>query len=405
MQSITALAHLNACILYFIDISETCGYTIEQQISLFKNIKPLFQHKPLVIVLTKIDLVKYAGLDNKTRDMIENLAKEHNAYLIQMSNSSGDGISDVKQKACDILLDHRLTQKAKDPKKAEQIMNRLHVSQPKKRDNMDRGPVIPDTVTMGVKKAGPTIRQLQDEYGGAGNFYIPIEEHYQLEKDEWKFDRWPEFFLGKNVMDFYDPDIEEKLRKLEEEEDKLLEMERNENELMEDDDDDEITEGDLRTALKDVRDKKAIFKMQHKMKINLRARSKNKKLEDLEEHLEKKGINANIDSLRQRIKKRKTIGQLESNQDKLRDKALVDDEENMDDDQGRGRKRKRSISMSDDEESKRGDSKKTIGSKRTVGSNMNRSMTPVQLKIQSQSKLRSMSKGRREGSVPQPRYA
>jgi hypothetical protein len=175
--------------------------------------------------------------------------------------------------------------------------------------------------------------------------------------------------------------------------------------IVEDDDDDEITEGDLRTALKDVRDKKAIFKMQHKMKINLRARSKNKKLEDLEEHLEKKGINANIDSLRQRIKKRKTIGQLESNQDKLRDKALDDNEESMDVDQGRGRKRKRSVSMSDDEESKRGDSKKTVGSKRTVGSNKNRSMTPVQLKIQSQSKLRSMSKGRREGSVPQPRYA
>ncbi len=355
-----------------------------------------------MIVLTKIDLVKYAGLDNKTRDMIESLAKEHNAYLIQMSNSSGDGISDVKSKACDILLDHRLTQKAKDPKKAEQIMNRLHVSQPKKRDNMDRGPVIPDTVTMGVKKAGPTIKQLQDEYGGAGNFYIPIEEHYQLEKDEWKFDRWPEFFLGKNVMDFYDPDIEEKLKKLEEEEDKLLEMERNENELMEDDDDEEITEVDLRTSLKDVRHKKAIFKMQHKMKINLRARSKNKKLEDLEEHLEKKGINANIDSLRLRIKKRKTIGQLESNQDKLRDKALVDGEESedgMDVDQGRGRKRKRSISMSDDEESKRGGSKNTVGSKKA------RSMTPVQLKIQSQSKLRSMSKGRREGSVPKPRYA
>jgi len=28
-------------------------------------------------------------------------------------------------------------------------------------------------------------------------------------------------------------------------------------------------------------------------------------------------------------------------------------------------------------------------------------MTPVQLKIRAQSKLRSMSKGRREGSVPQ----
>lgn len=47
------------------------------------------------------------------------MAKENNAYLIQMSNISGDGISDVKQKSCEILLDHRLTQKAKDPKKAE----------------------------------------------------------------------------------------------------------------------------------------------------------------------------------------------------------------------------------------------------------------------------------------------
>jgi hypothetical protein len=66
----------------------------------------------------------------------------------------------VKQKACDILLDHRLTQKAKDPKKAEQIMNRLHVGQPKKRDNVDREAIIPDTVLSGVKKQGKTIKEL-----------------------------------------------------------------------------------------------------------------------------------------------------------------------------------------------------------------------------------------------------
>jgi nucleolar GTP-binding protein len=30
MQAITALAHLNASVLYLMDISETCGYTIEQ---------------------------------------------------------------------------------------------------------------------------------------------------------------------------------------------------------------------------------------------------------------------------------------------------------------------------------------------------------------------------------------
>lgn len=60
--------------------------------------------------------------------MIELLAKENNAYLIQMSNINGEGIEDVKIKSCDILLDHRLTQKAKDPKKTEHVLNRLHIA-------------------------------------------------------------------------------------------------------------------------------------------------------------------------------------------------------------------------------------------------------------------------------------
>lgn len=42
MQAITALAHLNACILYFVDISEECGYSIDKQIALFESIKVLF---------------------------------------------------------------------------------------------------------------------------------------------------------------------------------------------------------------------------------------------------------------------------------------------------------------------------------------------------------------------------
>jgi nucleolar GTP-binding protein len=60
-----------------------------------------------------------------------------------MSNNSGDGIADVKAKACDILVDHRLTLKAKDPKKAEAIMAKLHVAQPKLRDNKVREAFIP----------------------------------------------------------------------------------------------------------------------------------------------------------------------------------------------------------------------------------------------------------------------
>jgi nucleolar GTP-binding protein len=72
------------------------------------------------------------------------------------------------------------------------------------------------------------------------------------------------------------------------------------------------------------------------------------------------------------------------------------------DDGGRvGRKRKRSMSDGEDDydevdqASGRGKSTQSTGQKK-------RSMTPAQLKITARSKLRSMSKGRREGSVPQP---
>lgn len=97
---------------------------------------------------------------------------------------------------------------------------------------MTRASVIPETVKQGLKKQGPTIKQLQEEFGGAGNFVIPEEEHFMLEKEEWRYDKWPEFFNGYNVMDFYDPDIEKKLLALEKEEEELLKIEQKEDELM-----------------------------------------------------------------------------------------------------------------------------------------------------------------------------
>jgi len=48
-----------------------------------------------------------------------------------MSNISEEGIANVKKTACEILLDHRLAQKTKDPKKAENVLNRIHIAQPK----------------------------------------------------------------------------------------------------------------------------------------------------------------------------------------------------------------------------------------------------------------------------------
>ena len=62
MQSITALAHLRAAVLYVMDISEQCGYTIAQQAELFHSIKPLFSNKPLMVVANKIDAAPLESL-------------------------------------------------------------------------------------------------------------------------------------------------------------------------------------------------------------------------------------------------------------------------------------------------------------------------------------------------------
>ncbi|VDQ04138.1 unnamed protein product [Trichobilharzia regenti] len=57
MLSITALAHLQAAVIYIMDLSEQCGYTIQQQLALFQNLRPLFRNKPLVIAANKVNKV------------------------------------------------------------------------------------------------------------------------------------------------------------------------------------------------------------------------------------------------------------------------------------------------------------------------------------------------------------
>ena len=114
-----------------------------------------------------------------------------------------------------------------------------------------------------------------------------------MEKEEWRYDKFPEFYNGSNVLDFYDPDIEQKLKLLEDEEDELLIMEAAEDNLMQDDDSDNsdgITLNDLKVSLKEVRAQKAIKKLQHRMKAKHSVRLKTDKLSEIVGVLEAKGV-------------------------------------------------------------------------------------------------------------------
>jgi nucleolar GTP-binding protein len=49
-------------VLYFLDISEQCGFPLDQQLKLFESIRPLFANKEVMIVANKTDVVPFESL-------------------------------------------------------------------------------------------------------------------------------------------------------------------------------------------------------------------------------------------------------------------------------------------------------------------------------------------------------
>jgi nucleolar GTP-binding protein len=178
MQSITALAHIRAAILYFMDLSEQCGYTIEAQCKLFNSIKPLFQNRPVILVINKIDIVRLSELSPENRAYVDTITSDKSVTVVETSTYSEEGVMDVRNVSCDALLAHRVEQKLKGSR-IEMVANKIHVAMPQKRDDVERTPFIPDAVKSKVKydKNDPTRARLerddeQDLAHGAGVYSI-----------------------------------------------------------------------------------------------------------------------------------------------------------------------------------------------------------------------------------------
>jgi nucleolar GTP-binding protein len=270
MQSVTALVHLKAAVLYFVDLSEQCGFSIKEQVSLFHNIKPLFEGKPLVVVLNKSDV---RTLDQCTADekaMIATL-QGTGVSFITCSTLTEEGVAGLKAAACDLLLEHRVSSKVARAERAGKeggTLGQIHVAIPIPRDRVKRPPVIPDSVTsrLALGETLHTQRKLQkevmNERGGAGVYSAEFREQYTgLRDEEWRFDTVPEIMDGKNIMDFVDPDIEELLERLDREE----EEREARGEYDEDEDEDEgLTEVE-RTQLSAIRRKRATLRFEAAM--------------------------------------------------------------------------------------------------------------------------------------------
>ena len=265
MQAITALAHLRAAVLYVMDVSEQCGHSLEQQLELFNNIKPLFANKPLMVCVNKIDVLKLDELTEDKQNIFEEF-KSENIPVLQMSTLTEEGVYEVKSEACERLLAYRIESKIKT-KKVNDILNRLHVAVPAKRDTVERPPCIPQSVLDKMKametdkQKKKTERDLELEMGD--DYYLDLRKHWDITKEQERYDKIPEIWQGHNVADFIDPEIMEKLDALEKEEELREEAGYYNNEDS-DDDDEELKE--IRGTAARIREKRKLIMMESKEK-------------------------------------------------------------------------------------------------------------------------------------------
>lgn len=302
MQSITAIAHLRSAILYFMDLSEQCGYSVVDQVKLFNSIKPLFANKLVFVVINKIDVKRPEELDPETKELLESVLKQGNVEMLQLSCTTTEGVTNVKNAACDKLIAERVAQKLKAGTASSgnptgrlgEVLSRIHVAQP---IGGVRETFIPDAVKNLQKydKEDPNRRKLErdieEENGGAGVYSVDLQKNYTLANDEWKYDKIPEIWNGKNIYDYVDPDIEAKLAALEAEEEKLeAEGFYDSDESVEDAEDAEIRmKADL------IREKRALMKNEARLRKSLKNRAaiprsaKAKKLSEMEKALDNAG--------------------------------------------------------------------------------------------------------------------
>ncbi|KAI7475491.1 Nucleolar GTP-binding protein [Hortaea werneckii] len=295
MQSITAVAHLRSAIMYFMDLSEQCGYSVHAQMALFESIKPLFANKLVFIVINKIDVMKPENLDAETQAKLQGLLNSGNVELLQLSCTTTENLMNVRNAACDRLLAERNAEKLKAGTNASgevtgrlgDVLRRIHVAQPM--GGVVREPYIPDAALNKMKydKDDPNrpklMRDIEEENGGAGVFNINLHDKYLLENDEWKDDKIPETFDGKNVYDYIDPEIDAKLAALEEEEARLEGEGYYDN--AEEEDLADADEEDLRYKAELIREKRQLIMNDNKMRKSLKNRAvipRNKKAVDLE---------------------------------------------------------------------------------------------------------------------------
>lgn len=79
LNAMVALEHLADSILFIFDASETCGYPLESQYNLLKQIEKFFSEIPVIYLFNKMDIANY----NENSERYDYI----NQYVDELENS------------------------------------------------------------------------------------------------------------------------------------------------------------------------------------------------------------------------------------------------------------------------------------------------------------------------------
>ncbi|CAJ0842284.1 17666_t:CDS:2 [Entrophospora sp. SA101] len=236
------------------------------------------------------------------------ISEKDGVQIVQLSCHTDEGLMD----ACDKLLAARVEYKLKGSK-INDVLNKIHLALPQARDDIPRPPFIPEQV---INKLSHVIKDpkrrklekdLEIENGGPGVYNIDLKKKYLLKNDEWKHDKIPEILDGKNIADFIEPDIEEKLDALEREEERLIaEGHYDSEEEMELSEEEEI-----KKAAEAIKEKKKMIIQAHrankkmKNKPRMPRTASTKSIDEMEEQLGQLGLDTSAVRARSLTRKRR----------------------------------------------------------------------------------------------------
>ncbi len=96
LQAITALKHLADAIVFMVDPSETCGYPLNSQVNLYREILGEFKDVPILKVLNKMDIA--------SQSQVEEAKKGLSGDLFEAVSSQKKGTEEIFETALKLAL-------------------------------------------------------------------------------------------------------------------------------------------------------------------------------------------------------------------------------------------------------------------------------------------------------------